>query len=215
MNEIYNWIRYGLNFFEILACITGFIYWKKIRNTYWKWFPVYLSVIVGIELTGKVLPKDINVILYGYFGIHVMFFFFFWLFLKYFKDTRERNWPLIGMATYSLAWLMEMLFLKETTLSFFSFAYTFGNVILAIFVLLFFIRFINSDRILGYRSDMMFWVCCGLLIFYLGSLPLYGLWNTLSKKYFDVFNTYWIIHMALNYTMYIFFSIAFIWGKPK
>jgi hypothetical protein len=30
-----------------------------------------------------------------------------------------------------------------------------------------------------------------------------------------VFNSYWIVQMVFNYFMYIFFAIAFIWGKPK
>jgi hypothetical protein len=214
-DQIYTWIKYGLNFFEILACVIGFLHWKKIRKTYWKLFPVYLFLIVCVELTGKLLNKGFNVILYSYFGIPLTFLFFFWLFSKYFENRKERKWPLIGMAIYCLAWLGEMFFFNEADPSFISFTYTFGNVILAVFVLLFFLRFISSDDILGYRSNMMFWVCCGLLIFYLGSLPLYGLWNTLSNDYKTVFNVYWIVHMVLNYTMYIFFSIAFIWGKPK
>ncbi len=211
----FDWIRLGLNFFELLACVTGFIYWKKIRHTFWKWFPFYLLAIICVELTGKFLPRGPNVLVYSYVGIPLQFLFYFWLFFKYFEHSKERKWPLIGMVIYILGWLTEIFFLEGIRSGFFSFSYMCGNVILSILVLLFFIRFINSDKVLEYRSDMMFWVCCGLLIFFLGSLPLYGLWNTLAAGFFKIFNVYWKVHMVFDYIMYICFSIAFIWGKPK
>ena len=80
---------------------------------------------------------------------------------------------------------------------------------------MFCLDFLRSDQVLNYRNSRMFWISIGLLIFYLGSLPLYGVWNTLAKNYPAVFNTYWMVLINLNYLMYISFSISFIWGKQK
>jgi hypothetical protein len=215
--SIYEWIRYGLNLFELMACVTGFIYWKKIRSSYWRLFPIYLLVIVCVEVLGAFTEGDFNINLYSYFGIPIQFLFFFWLFHQYFKPLPPVIWSIIATAVYIISLVTELIFLRNETLFFSSLSYTVGNVMLAILVLIFFSRFISSEKILGFKSDMMFWVSLGLLIFYLGSLPFYGLYNTIrdDTKYPGLLATYWSVQMIFNYLMYTFFTISFIWGKPK
>lgn len=218
--DIYLKLRIGLNFFELLACVTGFIYWRKFRNTYWKFFPFYLALILLLELTAEYIGYidgnwKLNANLYYFFGIPFQFIFFCWFFHKWFKQTKEKKWPLIGVFVYLLAFFAEILLLNQMEFWFSSLSYLTGNIILLVLIITFFLSLIKSEEILNYKSNMMFWVCTGLLVFYLGALPFYGLWNTLAKNYYRLFNTYWIIQMGLNYLMYIFFTIAFIWGKPK
>lgn len=213
-------IQLGLNFFELLACVTGFVYWRKINKSYWKWFPVYLGVIVMIELTGKLLmnvydDREANLALYNYFGIPIQFLFFFWLFYRFFKTEKLRRWPIAGLAIYLACWMAERFFLTVTRTWFMSFSYTVGNIILLVLIILFFIKFINSDEILKYKQSMMFWVSLGLLAFYLGTFPYYALRNTLFDNYKQLANVYFYISFGLDYLMYILFTIAFIWGRPK
>jgi hypothetical protein len=218
--DIYLKLRIGLNFFELIACVMGFIYWKKIRNSYWKFFPVYLAVIVITELTAEYTGYvagnwKLTADLYYFFGIPIQFVFFYWLFYKWFEHHKERNWALTGAVIYLITLLTDILFFNQMKFWFSSLSYLTGNIILLVLIIIFFLKFINSSQILNYRASMMFWTCTGLLIFYLGSLPFYGLWNTLVKKHYDVFNTYWIVQICFNYCMYLFFAFAFIWGKPK
>ena len=215
-------VIWGLNFVELLACVTGFIYWKKIKDTYWKWFPVYLVVVIMVEMTGRILTsvfhnQPLNIAVYRYFGIPMQFLFFFWLFYCYFSNLnkKDRRWPPIGAAIYIAAWFIEWLFLEDVKTWFMSFSYTIGNIMLLVLVILFFIRFINSEAILKYRQSMMFWVCLGLLVFYLGAFPYYALRNTLLHNYRPIFNIYSYVSLGLDYLMYIFFTIAFICGRPK
>jgi hypothetical protein len=223
-------LKLGLNFVELAACITGFLCWNKIKDTYWKWFPIYLAVLVLVEVTGKILTEtlddpanpinpykgsNINAALYRYFGIPIQFLFFYWLFWKYFLKQKEYKWPLIGAAIYVLSWIAEMLFLSKVDAWFMSFSYTIGNIVLLILTILFFIRFVNSEAILKYRQSMMFWVCFGLMAFYLLTFPFFALRNTLWENYRPVFYVYSYISLGLDYLMYIFFTIAFIWGRPK
>jgi hypothetical protein len=226
-------LQIGLYFFELLACVMGFVYWKKIKNTYWKWFPIYLAVIVLLELTGKFLIEflddpsrsindperyrgtNINAGLYRYFGIPIQFLFFFWLFWRYFSNKKEYRWPMIGAAIYVLSWFAEMLLFQKQQFWFMSFSYTIGNIVLLVLIILFFVRFINSENILKYKQSMMFWVCFGLMAFYLVTFPFYALRNTLWKSNRSVFYIYSYVSMGLDYLMYIFFTISFIWGRPK
>jgi hypothetical protein len=223
-------IQIGLYFFEFLACLMGFIYWKKIKDTYWKWFPIYLAIVVLVELTCKVIVEtlddssnlvnpyrgsNINAAIYRYFGIPIQFLFFFWLFRQYFSKQKKHKWPLIGAAIYILSWITEQLFFEHVDTWFMSFSYTIGNIVLLVLIILFFIRFVNSEAILKYKHSMMFWVCLGLLAFYLGTFPFYALRNTLYKTNKSVFSIYSYVSMGLDYLMYIFFTISFIWGRPK
>jgi hypothetical protein len=212
----------GLNACELIACVVGFIYWKKIKNTYWKWFPVYLGILFLVEMTGKVLrlvfhDNETNTALYRYFGIPIQFLFFFWLFYCYFSNLnkKDKRWPLTGAAIYIGAWFTEWLFFEKVKAWFMSFSYTMGNIVLLVLVILFFIRFINSEMILKYRESLMFWVCLGLLAFYLGTFPYYALRNTLYSNLNSVFKAYSYVSLGLDYLMYIFFTIAFICGRPK
>ena len=209
-----------LNLFELLACITGFIYWKKIRFSIWKWFVVYLAVIalteLSLEFIGYILHKPgVTVKVSLYFLIPFEFLFFLGLFYFWFDTRKAKLWILAGIVLYLISFLIDIAFLGQTRFWFYSFSYTTGNIILLMAEFLFFYKFINSQEILQYRSSMMFWTSAGLLIFYLGSLPFYGLWNTLVDKYPLLFNNYWMVVMCMGCIMYLFFCFAFIWGKPK
>jgi len=219
MNK-YLFIRLLLNFFELLACVAGFISWKKVKDSFWKWLVIYLSLItvteIGNEYIGYRLGNErLNAGINFFFSIPLQFIFFFWLFYQWFQPRNEKRWPLAGAAIYFISLLTELLYFGERKLWFLSFSYTTGNIVLLLLTLLFFYNFMNSDEILKYKNSMMFWVSLGLLFFYLGSLPFFGLWNTLATGYPNVFNQYWMVQMGLNCLMYLFFSIAFIWGKPK
>lgn len=153
--------------------------------------------------------------MYRYFGIPIQFLFYFWLFRKYFFDSAQRYWPVAGLIIYVLSWLGEMFFFEKAKYWFMSFSYTIGNIVLLVLIITFFIKFIHSEQILKYRESTMFWVCLGLLSFYLGTFPFYALRNTLFHNYNEVFNIYYHVNFILDYLMYIFFTIAFIWGRPK
>jgi hypothetical protein len=209
-----------LNVLELLACITGFIFWNKIKKTYWKWFPVYLFVIVLTEVTGEYLLNvkndlELNIAVYSYFGIPLQFFFFYWIFYQQGKKTNNRNWPLISAAIYFISLVADLLYISKIRFYFESFSYIIGCVFLQILVLIYFSRFIKTDEIIKYRSSMMFWMCLGLMVFYTGAMPFFAFRKTLYVNYNDLFYIYWYIQFGLNYLMYLLFSVSFIWGKPK
>lgn len=215
-----SWFIIILNIFEALACLAGFLYWKKIRNSYWYLFPLYLGIIVLTEFTGEYFlhvkkDLDLNIAVYRYFGIPVQFFFFYWLFYQYFKSIKRNKWPLFFGAIYLASWVFDLTYMSRIKLFFDSFSYVIGCIMLLVLLLIYFIRFVKSDELLQYKSSMMFWVCLGVMIFYIGSLPFWGLRTTLLMKYPNLFYVYWHIQFVFNCMMYILFSVSFIWGKPK
>ena len=203
--------------FELLPVITGFLYWKKVKNNYFKWVVIYLLYIFIADLAGAFLDMAhiSNVAYYDYLVIPVEFLFLFWLFDKTFKHNPYKRLPLICAGIYLSGLLTDVVYFAKHRFPFYSFSYSIGNLLLLILILRFFILLINSDAVLTYRRNMMFWICAGLLIYYLGSLPYYGLRNTFVLKYHNLYAIYNYITLVLDCLMYLMFSFSFIWGKPN
>jgi hypothetical protein len=215
-----HWHIIVLNVMELAACVAGFISWRKMKGSYWRAFPVYLSVILMTELTAEYFKHmydndRVNNNIYRFFGIPLEFVFLFWLFYQHFRKTDMRMLPTILATGYVVSIPVDILYVSRMRYFFDSFSYCVGNVFLLVLLMTFFLRFSRSEAILAYKSDMMFWVCTGLMIFYLGTLPLFGMWNTLIDHYRNLFWVLYYCLFPLNYIMYFLFTISFVWGKPR
>jgi hypothetical protein len=203
----------ALTGFEFLAAIIGFLNWSKIKGNYWQYFPFYLLVLTMSDLVSIYLPsKSVN-IYYTYFIIPLEFLFVFYLF----KNNLKYNKLVWGCITvYIISFLIEIIYENINQKNvFLSVSYSVGNLLLLILILRYFYFLIYSERILSFNTEPMFWVSLGLLLFYLGTFPYYGLYNLLKTKYFDILVSYTWIMIFLNYAMYLLFAASFIWGKEK
>ncbi len=215
-----SWFIIILNLLELLACVTGFIFWSKIKHRYWKWFPLYLSAIFITEIAGDFFLHvkgnlQLNIALYSYFGIPLQFLFFYWLFYQQFKNTNTSKWPLISAVIYLICLVADLLHINKIELFFESFSYIVGCLFLLVLTLMYFARFMKSEEIMQYKSSMMFWVSIGLLAFYVGTMPFWAFRKYLYVNHKVFFYSYWYIQFGLNYLMYLLFTVSFIWGKPK
>jgi hypothetical protein len=215
--DILKRILYGT---EVIACVSGFICWKKIKHTHWKYFPIYLALIVAIEIVGEFFSRQqlysSNLALYNYFGIPLEILFFIWLFHKVFATTTLRKLTIAAACIYIGCWATEMFFIPKLP-SFWigSFSYTVGILLLLVLILTYLYQLVTSSEIIFIKSNMMFWVCMGLFVFYTFSLPFYGMGNYLYNHHSNIYFIYSQAIYVLNYIMYGLFIIAFIWGKPK
>lgn len=215
-NDIFRYTLLGL---ESIAAISGFIAWKKIKSTYWKWFPIYLAIIAGTELICEFyiqhIDQKLHADIFFYFAIPLQFLFFFWLLNQYENAKGKNNHALISAVIYIISFLIDQFYFQSTTYWFSSFSYTIGNILLLVLILRLLFRLIRSDDIIIFKEIMMFWVASGIMIFYLGSLPYFGMFNTLSTVFGPSINIYWYIQIILNGIMYFLFTMSFIWGNPK
>lgn len=66
------------------------------------------------------------------------------------------------------------------------------------------------------RKNFFFWICTGLLVFYLLTFPLFGLFKYLAVNYPEsILPVYFRIMLVLDCFMYLIFAYAFLWTKPK
>jgi hypothetical protein len=204
--------------FEGIAAIAGFINWGKWKHSYWKWFPIYLIVLFFTECTGHLLAhfnlREANANLYNYFGLPLEFLFYCWFYYRCFNKNMKPL-PVFCAAAFIISWIIEQVFIKERSAYFSSFSYCIGNIVIVIMIIAFILKFSLSQEVLDYKTNPVFWVTIGLMIFYLGTFPYYGLFNLLAKKHRPIHEMYTWAMIFLNYTMYLIFASIFIWSKPK
>lgn len=208
-----------LNLVILLSGVAGFIKWKEIRDSYWRWFPFYLILIGGLSTLGNILigmgHSLTNQRMVIFLIIPIEFIFAFWLLLKKAETKPHRILILTGMGVYLLSLCIETWIKSQKTLFFPSISYTIGNIFMLIFILYYFWKLSVSANILAFYKERMFWVSTGMLFFWLGSLPYFGLFNLLSEKFLPMLKSYALVMLFLNYLMYLLFAASFLWGKEN
>jgi len=208
-----------LNVFELVASLTGFYYWGRIKNSYWRYFPVYLGVIFLTEIVAEYLlyfrsEVNLNISIYRYWAIPLQLFFYYWLYYKYFKGKKFASLPVYFSVIYFAAFLSDRIF-DNLNKQFDEISYSVGSILLLILIFCFISAFTRSREIFRYKSSRMFWVTIGLLLFYIGSLPYWPIRTYLFNHYPDLGMKLFYFQFILNYVMYIFFIFSFIWGKER
>ena len=204
----------GLVLIEAFAAIAGFATWRKWKGSFFQWFPVYMLLIVLLEMLHLVFAQ------YNMYGaaafmydiaipIEILFisWFFYWV-----LNPNSRKVTIAGAFSFAAAFTTEKFIMQQKGYFFQSLSYTVGNLFILLYLILFFIELAKSDRLLHFKKLTVFWLGAGMLIFYLGTFPFYGLYNELAKD-IDLFIKIAWVATFLNYCMYLFFIIGFIWGK--
>ncbi len=90
-----------------------------------------------------------------------------------------------------------------------------GIIILMLLVVFEFRKQIKNDDILKFRDNKMFYINTAMIIFYVGTFPLYLFGNEMSNEYPKIIEIYYIYFYIANCIMYLLFAASFIWGKEE
>lgn len=197
-----------------LATGAGFTTYKKWKKGYIKWFVFYLSLItilVGINSVLIHFKKQNEFVVLNQATVAIEMLFINWFFYKS-LPSRFKILPVIGSLFYCSALVFEKYNFVNSGYYFESLSYTVGNLFTLVYAIIYFIDLIGSDKLLHFYRLATFWIVLGILIFYLGTFPFFGLYNELIKNLAIFTPAAWVA-TTLNYTMYILFSIGMIWGK--
>ena len=201
---------------EGMAAVAGIITWQKWKHTYIRWFIVYLCAIsfLGVcNLFLLPLNKKYDVSIINQIAVPFEILFINWFFYKTLNNKR-RAVTIAGTLVYCSAWIIEKTEISMKGYYFDSLSYTIANLFILIYLILFFVEFVQSEKLLHFKQEAAFWIASGMLLFYLGTFPFYGLYNELAKN-INLFIALAWGATALNYGMYILFSIGLTWGKPR
>lgn len=209
----------SIKFFELGGAIIGFLYYRKLKDTFWKYLPVFLLVLFCLELYGQFLGEhkkyDANINLFKLVVVPSIFSFYSFIFYKILSKKRLVL-ICIGLVLFILSLVLEYTILKSFHPFYASLSIGIVNIFFLVYCILFYIELINSEELMKFYTLLSFWFCSGILIFYLGCLPYFGLYNLLATKFFkSIFLPYTWIFVGLNYIMYSFFIVGIIWSKKK
>lgn len=203
-----------LNYLEVITAIIGVFYYVKIKNSYWKYFVFYLVYIAIYEVFGSYFLELIGLKQQNYFSyvaVPIEFVFLFWLYA--YKSLQNRNLFTICIIIYVLSFIPDFSLAKGKYL-FNSFNYIIGTLLMLYLIFLEFLKQVKSDEILLFSQNKMFYINSGVVLFYVGNLPFFGLYYLIMKEP-SIWNAYYIYFIISNCLMYILFSASFIWGKIK
>jgi hypothetical protein len=165
---------------------------------------------------GDVLKLD-NLLVYNiltYFEFNCLLFFI--KEILSFKKTKKVVTAII--LVFNVIYLLSTLYLcfqGNYMLKYNEIASISGSFSITIAIFLFFKDFINSDRILNFKKSLSFWIAVGLLIYYLGTIPITSIMNSMQSitksEVYLLFNIQYVL-VTIMYSIFIFGAL---WSQKK
>lgn len=196
---------------EIIAFFTALFFFYRKRDKIFIYFIPFLFVTVAIEFGGRWLNVPSKFAMYNIFTT-LEFCFYSLLFFNYFKIKPFKIFALVFIPCFIVISLLNILFLQGIDKTFNTYTFLLGSFFIVVFCCCFFYESVLPDQIDQQLSKQsFFWICNGLLIFYLGSVIINALFeylisNDLTREGYRIYS---IINRSLNVVLYSSFCIAF------
>ncbi len=215
MEEFHNILRSSLLVAQFLAALVGTFYFFRLKNSYWKWFAIYLVFIFIQEFFWRNRSSFFGVPMKGYyiyFGTVLEWIFFYWLYAL--KSLKKKRLFLVCSLIYLITIGIAILSSKDIN-QVSGLSLNVGTIILTLLVVLEFIKQIKNDDILRFRENKMFYINIAMVLFYLGSYPFHVYAKELYNEHKTIYDVYFTYFLISNCIMYLLFTASFIWGKME
>ncbi|AUC81242.1 hypothetical protein [Lacinutrix sp. Bg11-31] len=216
---------------EILAAVTGLLFYKKYKNTaatYFIWFLVYITICdflcgytyyvknIGFLnfLGGTLFEKNYWLsTLYWKIGAVLFFTFYYYKILKTKQSKLFLKYTGYSFLLFSLIYII--VHFQEYFIRSFPIISVLGALIISICVVLYYIEVLQSEKILSFYKSLNFYISTAIFIWWLIITPLvfYSLYFTKADWNFVILK--WQIYLFANIFMYTTFTIGLIVSKPQ
>ena len=189
---------------QVICLVLSIYYYKFYKNSTEKHFVFFLSYVIITEILGYVLVYNPNYsvqVVYNIFTIISFSFYLYWFSLILNKSSYIQVCALIFLIS-----IVFQIVIDSSVNILWKIPLTTGTVILIVSSTLFYLKLLNSSEVINYFKSQKFWIVTGLLIFYVGFLPIQILQESINGLSID----YYLIIMLLNIFMYGSFSVGFI-----
>ncbi len=195
---------------SMLVCL---ILYKSVKKTALKYFLPFLVLTIIVELSGLWMNQHgiKNYLLFNVFTT-VEFVFYSFLFFKHYRKNENKLLSLLFMPLYTLAVIINLIYFQGID-RFHTYTFLLGSFFIVVFCCLFFYESVLPEYIEStLTKEPFFWVCTGLLLFYLGSVIINALFEYLRTfdMQFEGKKIYSTINQILNILLYTAFLISFI-----
>lgn len=206
-------LEYSVIALEGLAALFAFIFYRKYSHTYLRFFPWILLYVFLNEIFAGYFHSIFGNNVHFYNVFNIVFFMYFY-FVFHINEHRKayKLWILIAAICFVLASVVNAFYQpfghQPQLLS-----YIVGACALLLCIILYFIDILYTPQILHIRKDLLFWVSIGLLLFYVGYIPI-----KVARQFFEHnnhFTTLGIVHRILVIIMNTCFIIGFLWTRKK
>ncbi|RFN60168.1 hypothetical protein DZ858_09035 [Marixanthomonas ophiurae] len=215
MDEILNsTFQYIVFAFYGIAALTAILFYSNYKHTVLKYFVWILIYTFINEVSAKYVYYwvDKNAIMYNVFNT-IYFLYFFYVFWNFIRSKTYKNWIVYSVILFSIVTLINVFIidiLEETLM----YSYITGSCLIIFCIILYYIEILSDSRVLHIKEDLLFWISIGLLLFYVGYIPI-----KISRTFFatnmDVFLTLFNVQRTLIVIMNSCFIIGFLWTKKK
>lgn len=198
-------------YFEILSVVVSLIFYYKKRNTIILYFIPFLLTTVCVEYFGRFFNRAEKFALYNIFT-SIEFLFYVFIFNLHFKRVIFRRIAILSSLFLVIFSLINIFFIQGLLITFNTYTFLIGSFFMVLLCCFFFYESVQADSIdLQLSKQPFFWICSGLLIFYLGSVIINALFEYLVQNGFKTESAeiYKIINRTLNVILYSSFCIAF------
>lgn len=198
---------------QIISFVVCLSLFRTLKSTNLRFFLPFLLLTIVVELVGSWSIRNgiRNYMMYNLFtGFEFVFYAF--LFNRHFKLRIYKNLSAYFIPFYCLAVFINLSYIQGPN-NFHTYTFLLGSFFIVIFCCLFFYESVLPDQLENQLTKQpFFWVCTGLLLFYLGSVIINALF-----EYLRSFNMqeegkriYGIINQSLNVVLYSAFIFAFV-----
>jgi len=214
---------YSHLYLEIICLLTALLNYRHLKKSNgFIYFIPFLFITVVVELSAKFLLTAENEnnggidrsVRYMMFNIFTTFEFIFysWIFLFQISSNSLKKIISVSIPVYAILVIVNIFFVQGIY-KFHTYTYLLGSFLMVVYSCFFFYESILPDYIKTKLSmQPFFWICIGLLIFYLGSVIINALFEYLTSAALKKQGTriYSFINSSLNVVLYGAFSIGFV-----
>ncbi len=198
-------------YIPLLPALLALVKWKSL-NASQRWFALLLWLIVIISFSGYLWVRETKHNNMPFFHVYILveYLLLLQIFRLFFKGSiKDRFWLLLAVG-YTLVWLFNVLFL-EGWWAFPDYIHVLEVVIMLVIISIWFRKMLKEKVIRNPERTFEFWICAGLVIFFMGNLMLFIFPKFIINK--GVFIAVWRLNSALIILLYIIYTVALLWVK--
>ncbi len=183
--------------------------WNENKNTNQKYFLHLMVVVASVEIIANILRLYAGInnnILYNPFIVFSFIFYFYW----YYKILKQKKVVLILSSIFIVLVPISMYF-EDFRYTFLDISTYFGSMCVIIFSFMYLTQLLRLNEIINFSKSQPFWISSGLLIFYIGFIPLLFVQNNYSPNRIP----FQLVITVLNVTLYGCFAKAFLCPLKK
>lgn len=202
-------------YLEVISLLISIFLYKDLKSTKMVYFIPFLLLTVTVEFIGYLSVYynlgNKNYRIYNIFNL-VEFVFYAFLFYNNFKIQILKKLSIAFIPLLIAFSLINYLFFQGID-HFHTYTLLFGSFFMVFFCCCYFYEWVLPDQISqNLLKQSFFWICVGLLLFYLGSVIINALFEYLrsSDMLQEGKKIYTLINKSLNIVLYTSFSISFI-----